>query len=374
MEDIKVYLFCCAVSMAITPFIAKLALKIGAVDKPNKRKVHKQLMPTMGGLSIFIAFILGHALFGYPHFQFNAILIGAIIILISGIVDDKYEMSPKVKILFQLAAATVVIFYGGIYLKSITLPFIGRIQLTYLGYFATYLWIIGVTNAVNLIDGLDGLASGVSTITFMTMYILAIVEGDYFVMSYALILAGSCTGFLVYNFHPATIFMGDTGALFLGYIISVLSLMGFKNTTFISLIVPILILGVPVFDTFFAIIRRKLRGQSFAQADKEHLHHLLMTTNSSQTKTVLTIYGMSIIFSTVSVIYSQVSRELGLVILVILFILIQYIAGKIGLLGRKVLYSHRQEEQEKQEGYEDETGDEESGKRKVESGKKQTRR
>lgn len=337
MEDILIYLFCCSVAMAITPFISKFAIKIGAVDKPNKRKVHDKLMPTLGGLSIFTAFLLGHVFFGYPHFQFKSILIGSIIIVISGVIDDKFDLSPKFKVLFQLAAASVVIFYGGVYLKSITLPILGTIKLNYLGYFLTYLWIIGVTNAINLIDGLDGLASGVATITFMTMYILAAIEGDYFVMTYALILAGSSTGFLVYNFHPAKIFMGDTGALFLGYIISVLSLMGFKNATFISFIVPILILGVPVFDTFFAIIRRKLRGQSFAQADKEHLHHLLMTTNRSQTKTVLMIYGISIIFSGVAIIYSVVSSKLGLTILVFLFVFIQYYAGKIGLLGKHFL-------------------------------------
>ncbi|MFZ7119650.1 MAG: MraY family glycosyltransferase [Eubacteriaceae bacterium] len=334
MKDIIVYIVCCILTIAITPLISKISIKYGAVDKPNNRKMHDDVMPTLGGLSIFAAFFLGHLLFGYPHFQFKAILLGSIIIVITGVVDDIFDLNPKMKILAQLLAATIVIFYGQLYLKTVDLPIVGTIKLSYLGYFITYLWIIGITNAINLIDGLDGLASGVSTITFITMYILAIIKKDYFVMSYALILAGSSTGFLVYNFHPAKIFMGDTGALFLGYILSVLSLMGFKNATFISFVVPILLLGVPVFDTFFAIIRRKLRGQSFAQADKEHLHHLLMTTNASQTKTVLIIYGISIIFSVVSVVYSLVSEELGLMILIILFFLIEYIATRIGLLDR----------------------------------------
>jgi len=337
VKDILIYIVCCSIAIAITPLISKISIKIGAVDTPSKRKVHEKVMPTLGGLSIFISFILGHVFFGYPHFQFKAILIGSIIIIITGLVDDIYDLNPNVKLICQMLAASVIIFYGGLYLKTVHLPVVGVVELHYFGYFFTYLWIIGITNAINLIDGLDGLASGVATITFITMYVLAIIEGDYFVMAYALMLAGASTGFLVYNFHPAKIFMGDTGALFLGFIISVLAIMGFKNATFISFVVPILILGVPVFDTFFAIIRRKLRGQSFAQADKEHLHHLLMTTNASQTKTVLIIYGISIIFSIVSVIYTLVSKELGLGILIVLFFIIQFIATKIGLLDKYFL-------------------------------------
>ena len=147
MEDIKIYLFACSIAMAITPFIGKFAIKIGAVDKPNNRKVHHKAMPTLGGLGIFIAFFLGHTFFEYPHYQFNAIFIGSVIILLSGFLDDKFDLSPKLKVLFQLAAATVAIFNGGIYLRNITLPFIGYVELTYLGYFLTYLWIVGVTNA-----------------------------------------------------------------------------------------------------------------------------------------------------------------------------------------------------------------------------------
>ncbi|MFZ7133058.1 MAG: MraY family glycosyltransferase [Eubacteriales bacterium] len=335
MKDIMIYIVSCGAALVATPIVSRLSIMIGAVDKPNNRKVHDKNMPNLGGLSIFAAFLLGHAIFYYPHRQFSAIFLGSIIIIITGILDDIYELSPKIKILAQLIAAGIVIFYGHLYLTAVNIPFVDKIvDLSYFGYFLTFLWIIGITNAINLIDGLDGLASGVSTITFITMYVLATLKQDYFVMTYALILAGASTGFLVYNFHPAKIFMGDTGAMFLGYMLSVLSLMGFKNATFISFVVPILILGVPVFDTFFAIIRRKLRGQSFAQADKEHLHHLLMTTNSSQTKTVLTIYGVSILFSIVSIIYSIVSAEIGLIILIILFVSLEYTAKKIGLLDK----------------------------------------
>lgn len=345
MQDIYIYIVTCIAAIISTPIVSKIAIKIGAVDKPNHRKVHSKVMPSLGGLSIFVAFCIGHLLFYYPHKQFNALFIGGVIIIITGILDDIFDLSPKIKIIAQIIASSVVIFYGNLYLSSVNLPFVDTIvDLSYLGYALTFLWIIGITNAINLIDGLDGLASGVATITFITMYVLAILKQDYFVMTYALIMAGSSTGFLVYNFYPAKIFMGDTGALFLGYMLSVLSLMGFKNATFISFVVPILILGVPVFDTVFAIIRRKLRGQSFAQADKEHLHHLLMTTNSSQTRTVLTIYGISALFSIVSIIYSVVSAELGVIIIVVLFILIEYLARRIGLIEFK-FYSFRKRDE-----------------------------
>lgn len=336
-QPILIYLTCLGIAVALTPIVSKVALSLGAVDKPNTRKVHTKLMPTLGGLAIFGAFYIGHLIFEYPHFQFGGIFIGSLIIVATGIIDDIYELSPKAKVLAQIAAATVVIFYGQLYFRSIDLPIVGEIRPGYFGYVLTYIWIIGITNAINLIDGLDGLASGVAAITFLTMFVLATQMNDYFVMTYALILAGSSTGFLVYNFHPAKIFMGDTGAMFLGYIISVLALMGFKNATFISFVVPILILGVPVFDTAFAIIRRKLRGQSFAQADKEHLHHLLMSSNASQTKTVLIIYGISALFSAVAIIYSLVSPNLGLIILVLVYITIEIVAGKMGLLDKYFL-------------------------------------
>ncbi|NTW72974.1 MAG: undecaprenyl/decaprenyl-phosphate alpha-N-acetylglucosaminyl 1-phosphate transferase [Eubacteriaceae bacterium] len=332
-----IYLTCLGLSILMTPIIAKIAIKIGAVDKPNKRKVHTNLMPTLGGLAIYISFFIGHLLFKYPHFQFNAIFIGSLIIVVTGIFDDVYDLSPKGKLAAQFIAASIVIFYGQLHLETLELPIFGLIELGYFGYLFTYIWIIGITNAINLIDGLDGLASGVASITFLTMYVMAVSVGDNFVMTYTLILAGCTSGFLVYNFHPAKIFMGDTGALFLGYIISVMSLMGFENATFISFVVPILILGVPVFDTLFAIIRRKLKDQSVTQADKEHLHHLLMGTNRSQTKTVLIIYGISILFSLVAIIYSRVSPELGIVILIAVFIIIEVIAGKIGLLDKHFL-------------------------------------
>ena len=201
-----------------------------------------------------------------------------------------------------------------------------------------------MTNAINLIDGLDGLASGVSSITFLTMYILAAPLNDYFIMAYALILAGSTMGFLIYNFHPAKIFMGDTGDMFLGYIIAVMAMMGFRNATFISFVVPIIILGVPVFDTFFAMVRRKLQGKPMTQADRGHLHHVLMRLNESQTKTVLIIYGISIFFSAVAVVYNTISTTVGVSIMLVAYVVVRMCSRKLLKKGMDANHVEQQDE------------------------------
>lgn len=333
MNPIVIYLACLVIAMVLTPTVARLAILVGAVDKPNHRKVHSKHMPTMGGLAIFFAFFLGHLIFRYPHFQFQGIFYGGLIILAAGIVDDLFGLQPRWKLLAQFIATTVVIFYGQVYFHSFTIPYVGWVDPGFVGYIITYLWVIGMTNAINLIDGLDGLASGISSITFLTMYFLAAQVNDYFVMTYALILAGSTMGFLIYNFHPAKIFMGDTGAMFLGYIVAVMAMMGFRNATFISFVVPILILGVPVFDTVFAMVRRKIQGRPITQADKGHLHHLLMDLNRSQTKTVLIIYGISILFSAVAVIYDTVSPLMGVGLMGAGYILARF--GLKRMIGRE---------------------------------------
>ena len=242
-------------AILLTPLVKRLAFRIGAVDAPNYRKVHARIMPRLGGLAIYCAFIIG---FFFLKFMTNfesdyayAILIAATIIVITGIVDDMREISAKAKMLGQLIAACIVVFVGGIQIDFINLPFEGVLNFGWLGYPLTIIWIVGVTNAVNLIDGLDGLAAGVSTIALATLAAMAMLMGNGIVIAMASILAAATIGFLFFNFHPAKIFMGDTGALFLGFMISVLSLLGFKNVTVISFIIPIIILGVPISDTFF---------------------------------------------------------------------------------------------------------------------------
>ncbi len=241
---------CFFMSILLTPIIKKLAFKMGATDKPNQRKVHQKIMPRMGGLAIFVSFLIGVLIIqpgGQHHWP---IIIGSFIIILTGIFDDIKEISPKVKLAGQVAAAFIVVFYGGLNVEFINLPFGGKLEFGLFSIPFTMIWIIGITNAINLIDGLDGLAAGVSTIALLTIAGMAFVMGNPYVMMVALIAAVSTLGFLFFNFYPAKIFMGDTGALFLGYLIGVLALLGFKNVTFISLIIPIIILGVPISDTF----------------------------------------------------------------------------------------------------------------------------
>ncbi|MGN1385556.1 MAG: glycosyltransferase family 4 protein, partial [Bacillus sp. (in: firmicutes)] len=287
-------LLCFIASLIITPLVRKLAFKIGATDKPNYRKVHQKIMPRLGGLAIFISFLIGMAILRPQDDQIGtmAVLLGACIIVVIGIFDDMYELSAKVKFIGQILAALVVVL-GGVQVDYINLPFGGGIELGVLSIPLTILWIVGITNAINLIDGLDGLAAGVSAIALITISGMALLKGDLFVLSISAILIGSILGFLKYNFHPAKIFMGDTGALFLGFMIAVLSLSGFKNVTVLSLIIPIIILGVPISDTFFAIIRRIVNKQPLSAPDKSHLHHCMLRLGYSHRQTVLIIYAMA---------------------------------------------------------------------------------
>ena len=337
-------LLCFAASIFLTPIVKKLAFKIGATDKPNQRKVHQKIMPRLGGLAIYISFLIGIAIiqpnpkFLLPILNLSenlnlAIILGSLIIIFTGIVDDTKEISPKVKLLGQILASFVVVFLGDIRLEFINLPFgAGELDFGMLSIPFTMVWIIGITNAINLIDGLDGLAAGVSTIALFTIAGMAYMMGNPYVMVVALIAAVSTLGFLVYNFHPAKIFMGDTGALFLGFLIGVLSLLGFKNVTFISLIIPVIILGVPISDTFFAIIRRLVNKQPLTAPDKSHLHHCLLRSGFTHRQTVLLIYVMSALFGLTAFIFSQATIRGSILILLVVLVVIELIVEKIGLV------------------------------------------
>ncbi|WP_110112550.1 MraY family glycosyltransferase [Bacillus sp. CGMCC 1.16541] len=329
-------LFICFIaSILLTPLVKKLAFKIGATDKPNQRKVHQKIMPRLGGLAIFISFLIGYVILQPESTYALPIVLGSFIIIITGVLDDMMELSAKVKLGGQLLAACIVVIYGGVQVLFINLPFGLVLEFGYFSIPLTILWIVGITNAINLIDGLDGLAAGVSSIGLITISGMAIMMGDAFVASMGFIMLGSILGFLVYNFHPAKIFMGDTGALFLGYMIAVLSLLGFKNVTLISFIVPVIILGVPISDTFFAIIRRIVKKQPLSAPDKSHLHHCLLRLGYSHRQTVLIIYGMSAIFGLAAVIFSQVETMWGsFLVLAILLFAIEIIVEKIGLVDK----------------------------------------
>jgi UDP-GlcNAc:undecaprenyl-phosphate GlcNAc-1-phosphate transferase len=319
-------------AILLTPIVKKLAFKIGATDKPNTRKVHQKIMPRLGGLAIFFSFVIG-ILIIQPHYEYHwEILLGCIIIILTGVVDDLKEISPRVKLAGQVLAAFIVVVMGDLNVEFINLPFGGQINLGFFSTPLTMIWIIGITNAINLIDGLDGLAGGVSTIALLTIAGMAVVMGNPYVTIVALIAAVSTIGFLFYNFYPAKIFMGDTGALFLGYLIGVLSLLGFKNVTFISLIIPIIILGVPISDTFFAIIRRLVNKQPLSAPDKSHLHHCLLKSGFSHRQTVLLIYLMAALCGLAAFIFSQATVWGSLIIVLTIVVIIEIIVEKIGLI------------------------------------------
>ena len=239
------------------PVVKKMAEFIGAMDIPNARKVHKVPIPRLGGLGIYAGFLLGYMLFGVHSVQMNAILIGSFIILVTGIFDDIKPVPAKWKLLAQTVGASIVPLYGGILLQDIS-AFGLYIDFGILAYPITIIFIVAIINCINLIDGLDGLSSGIASIYFLTIGVIAMLlnnsNGLDIILTF--IMLGSTLGFLVHNFNPAKIFMGDSGSMFLGYIIAVIALLGFKNITLTSFLVPMLLLAIPIMDTLFAILRR----------------------------------------------------------------------------------------------------------------------
>ena len=283
-----------------TPPVKWFAEKVGAIDVPkDDRRVHATPIPRLGGLAIFIAFVISVVIFADISFGTQGILLGSVIIVIVGVVDDIVPLKPWQKFAAQILAALVAILHGVVIdFVSNPLPVGETYYLINLGIFAipiTILWIVGITNAVNLIDGLDGLAVGVSTIASLTMLAVALfVSADTNVAIILAALAGACIGFLPYNLNPAKIFMGDTGALLLGFLLSTLSIEGlFKFYAIISFAVPFMALALPIFDTTFAILRRIARGQSPMRPDRGHLHHRLLDWGFSHKQAVFIIYLIS---------------------------------------------------------------------------------
>ncbi len=316
----------------VIPVVKKIALHIGAIDVPDKRKVHKAPMPRIGGLGIYAGFLLGYMFFGEQTTMMNSILIGSFILLITGIMDDIKPLKARYKLIGQLLAVLIVVFYGGILLKDISI-FGFNMNFTWSSYPITILFILGCINCMNLIDGLDGLAGGISSIFFLTIGIIAYLQGRTgLTVVITFIMLGSTLGFLVHNFNPAKIFMGDTGSMFLGFIIAVITLLGFKSIITSSIIIPLCILIVPILDTMCAIIRRKLKGESIGTPDKSHFHHQLLRRNFGVKGTVLMIYLITALFSTASIIWLLVDHELGYIIYTILMIALIVFVFKTDIL------------------------------------------
>lgn len=326
----------------VIPFIKKIAVQIGAVDMPGGRHIHNKPTPKLGGLGIFWGYLLGYMIFGEPSAQMNSILIGSFIILITGIIDDIVELKPSIKFAGQLMAALVIAIYGGILLKDVS-AFGIYLDFGIMSYPLTIFFILGCVNCINLIDGLDGLSGGISSIYYLTIGIIATMQGKHgldFVLAF--VMLGSTLGFLVHNFNPAKIFAGDSGSNFMGFIIAVIALLGFKNVTMTSLIVPLLLIAIPILDTLFAIIRRTLKGESISKGDSYHIHHQLLKRNLSVRQTVLIIYVVDILFASASIIYILKDKYLGYIIYGILLALVI-----VFVINTNVIYDFKDSSKEK---------------------------
>ena len=329
------------IAFALTPVVKSFAFKIGAVDVPkDNRRMHKTPIPRVGGLAIYLGFLVSVLIFGNMTVELQAILLGSVVLILLGVVDDVVALSPKIKFVGQIAAAGIVML-ADVRIEVLSNPFGGELfNLGWLSYPITLVWIVGMINAVNFIDGLDGLACGVSSIASLTVFTIALLVSEPYVAIIMAALTGACFGFLPYNMNPAKIFMGDTGSMFLGYMLAVMSISGlFKLYAVISFVVPFLILGLPIFDTAFAIVRRLLKGQSPLQADRGHIHHRLVDLGFDQKQSVAILYAVSVVLGLTAVIFTT-SGEMKIAIVAVAILLCFFFAMNIKV-------SHKKQEERK---------------------------
>ena len=323
---IAAFAIAAVLSYFFTPPVKNFAHKVGAIDVPkDARRMHKKPIPRLGGLAIYGGFLCSILIFGQLDETMLCVLLGAAIIVALGIFDDVLALGAKLKFVVQIVAAAIPVCIGDLQIGLFTnLNPLSDTPFVHLGILAvpvTIIWIVGITNAVNLIDGLDGLAVGVSSIAAITMLAVALLTGNMPIAITMAALAGACIGFMPYNLNPAKIFMGDTGSTFLGYMLATVSIMGlFKFYAVISFAVPFLILGLPIFDTAFAMIRRMAHGQSPMQADRGHIHHRLIDMGLNQKQAVATLYVISGILGLSAVVLTTGGEAKAMLLLVALCI------------------------------------------------------
>jgi UDP-GlcNAc:undecaprenyl-phosphate GlcNAc-1-phosphate transferase len=310
-------LFSGLLAFLLTPPVRVLAYKVGAIDVPaDERRMHKKPTPRMGGAAIFLSFTVTILLFCDIDSKLIGLLLGATLIVIIGILDDIYRLSALLKLVVQLIASAIPVIFG--------------ISIEFINFFGTYVnfgvwsipitmfWIVAVTNAINLVDGLDGLACGISTISAIAIMVFALLEVNMSIALLVAILAGSCLGFLPYNRNPASIFMGDTGALFLGYTLSVVSILGvFKLNAILSFCIPFLIFGLPLADTLTSTLRRILKGQSPFTADRGHFHHKLIDMGFNQKQAVTILYSVSALFGISAILFTEEKIIIAVIIILV---------------------------------------------------------
>ena len=332
------------VSLATMPLVILLAKKTGAMDAPNARKVHKKPIPRIGGLGIYAGFLAAMVFVAanykmepeMVHETFGLVVSGSLIVAL-GLVDDYKNLPAKIKLLGQICAAAVLVFAFDVRIDFVTNPFgeyfyLDNLPIPYLAVPITMFWLVGLTNTVNLIDGLDGLAAGVASIASFTILLVALEQNFILVAVLTAALAGAAVGFLKYNFHPAQIFMGDTGSMFLGFMLAGISVTGaVKSVATIALIVPIFALGLPILDTTFAIVRRLRGGVPIFKPDKGHLHHRLLSVGFTQKQAVLLMYVISALFGLSAIALTAVSSQIAVLILLVVIAAIIYGVRKLGI-------------------------------------------
>ena len=304
------------------PLVKRLAIKLDAVDYPSKRRINTKPIPRLGGTAVFLGLvvacivqILGTWYLGWPpvlvphprlHISYPILALSFTVIFATGAIDDVFQLKPKQKLAGQVLAALIACI-GGLRIGVIVNPFApGEIMLGWLAYPITVIYLVAFTNIINLIDGLDGLACGVSTISAISMLVIALLVSESDVALVMAALVGACLGFMPYNKNPAKMFMGDTGSTFLGYILATISIQGlFKYYAIVSFAVPFLILGLPMFDTLFAIIRRLAHGQNPMAPDRGHIHHRLIDMGLNQKQAVAALYVISSILGLSAVVLTS---------------------------------------------------------------------
>ena len=337
-------------SYFFTPPVKRFAHKVGAIDVPkDNRRMHKEPIPRLGGLAIFGGFLASILIFGQLDETMLCVLLGASMIVALGIFDDVLALGAKLKFVVQIVAAAIPVCIGDLQIKLFTNlnPF-SDMPYFHLGILAipiTIIWIVGITNAVNLIDGLDGLAVGVSSIAAITMLAVALLTGNMAIAVTMAALAGACIGFMPYNLNPAKIFMGDTGSTFLGYMLATVSIMGlFKFYAVISFAVPFLILGLPIFDTANAIIRRVAAGRSPMSPDRGHVHHKLIDMGFNQKQAVAILYAISATLGLTAVVLTSSGEVKAIVLL--LAVLAAILVGACVIYGAEHWAKHPAEHEE----------------------------
>ncbi len=325
-------------SVILVPIFKKIAFHIGAIDYPNARRLNKVPMPTIGGVAVFFSFLLGYMIFGRGSTQMLAILISSFVILFVGLIDDIKPIHAKYQLIGQSIAILIILIYGGLTIDNVTILGTTLNFPMPLNYIVTYFFMLGIINAIDLSDGMDGLSSGISIIYFVTIVVIAMclnLAGDIDTLI-AILMIGALLGFLVYNFPPAKIYIGDSGSNFMGLMVATTALYGFKVATFTSLLIPLATLATPIFDVLFSIARRTLQKKNpFTTPDKEHLHHQLLKMKFSTKESLAVIYTLNIGFSFATILYSLNYLRYAFILYLALLVVLLFLVLKTEILFPK---------------------------------------